>query len=202
VNNTLYCNGGIGSYELQVVDASGYLDCVIGNNIIYMTDPFTRVSVPADAELVYDNNLFYNIVESYPIDANHDYGANAIYGNPLLLNPLINFRLIFGSPAIDAASATYAPATDYIGTARPQDGVDDIGAYEYITPIIPPSSPAFPMAGMLPLVFIAMVILLILKMVEEGKPNIKVLILIAILIYLALAFLPNIQQSITNLIGG
>jgi hypothetical protein len=65
-----------------------------------------------------------------------------------------------------------------------------------------PSSPAFQLGSMLPLIFIVLAILLILKMLDEGKLNIKVLILIGILIYLALAFLPNIQQAITNLLGG
>jgi len=36
------------------------------------------------------------------------------------------------SPQVDAGSATYAPADDYVGTSRPQNSTDDIGAYEYI----------------------------------------------------------------------
>jgi len=41
-----------------------------------------------------------------------------------------DLRLQSNSPAVDAASATYAPADDYAGTVRPVN-LDDIGAYEY-----------------------------------------------------------------------
>ena len=39
-------------------------------------------------------------------------------------------KILAGSPMIDAATATYAPATDIIGTTRPMGAGDDIGAYE------------------------------------------------------------------------
>ena len=42
------------------------------------------------------------------------------------------YPLLEGSPAIDAADDDYCPATDQIGTARPQGGGCDIGAIEYI----------------------------------------------------------------------
>jgi hypothetical protein len=43
-----------------------------------------------------------------------------------------DFRLQAGSPAIDAGTASGAPATDFAGTARPQGAGFDMGAYEYI----------------------------------------------------------------------
>ena len=46
------------------------------------------------------------------------------------VNPAqLNFRLNAGSPAINAGSASYAPATDRDGNAR--SGAPDAGAYEY-----------------------------------------------------------------------
>ena len=44
------------------------------------------------------------------------------------------FPLLAGSPAIDAADDGYCPATDQIGTVRPQGGGCDIGAIEYVSP--------------------------------------------------------------------
>ena len=44
------------------------------------------------------------------------------------------FPLLAGSPAIDAADNDYCPATDQIGTKRPQGAGCDIGAIEYGAP--------------------------------------------------------------------
>ena len=43
-----------------------------------------------------------------------------------------DFSLKSGGNCVDNASATYAPADDIIGTARPQGAADDIGAFEYV----------------------------------------------------------------------
>ena len=42
-----------------------------------------------------------------------------------------DYHLLSSSPAIDNASATYAPALDIDGESRPQGAADDIGADEY-----------------------------------------------------------------------
>ena len=46
--------------------------------------------------------------------------------------PGSDFSLESGGNCVGNASATYAPADDIIGTARPQGGTDDIGAFEYV----------------------------------------------------------------------
>jgi hypothetical protein len=61
------------------------------------------------------------------------WGASPVLANPLLVNPPTSFALQSGSPAINTGSSTSAPATDYIGTARPQGAGYDIGAYEYVS---------------------------------------------------------------------
>ncbi|HEX6458556.1 MAG TPA: choice-of-anchor Q domain-containing protein, partial [Thermoleophilaceae bacterium] len=50
--------------------------------------------------------------------------------------------LLTGSPAIDHADAANCPATDEIGTTRPQGAACDVGAFEVIVPPAPPAPPA------------------------------------------------------------
>lgn len=67
------------------------------------------------------------------IDANPDFVA-ASQGN---------FRLSAGSPCIDAASPTVAPATDKDGIPRPWGPGYDIGAYEYYVSVLHTSTSLF-----------------------------------------------------------
>lgn len=61
--------------------------------------------------------------------------------------------LLAGSPAIDHANSANCPATDEIGTVRPQGPACDVGAYEVpVTasvppPVTPPAKPAAPKVG-------------------------------------------------------
>jgi hypothetical protein len=48
-----------------------------------------------------------------------------------------DYHLAPGSPAIDAAAATQAPATDLDGNPRPQGAGFDIGTYEFTAAILP-----------------------------------------------------------------
>ena len=63
------------------------------------------------------------------INTNPNLGALADNGGPTQTH-----ALPAGSPAIDAGTATGAPATDQRGAVRPQGTGYDIGAYEYATP--------------------------------------------------------------------
>ena len=74
--------------------------------------------------------------------------CSAVPGSDFRLDNLTGspayFPLKDGSPALDAAIADFCPATDQIGTARPQGGGCDIGAVESATaelapaPVVPP----------------------------------------------------------------
>ena len=46
--------------------------------------------------------------------------------------PTFTHALLYGSPAIDAGTATNAPAIDQRGVSRPQGSEIDIGAFEYV----------------------------------------------------------------------
>lgn len=59
-------------------------------------------------------------------------GTGIIVADPLFVSPGTNdFRIQGTSPARNAGTAVGAPDFDLLGTARPQEGTDDIGAYEY-----------------------------------------------------------------------
>ncbi len=60
-----------------------------------------------------------------------DPDTGSIYADPLFANrPCGDFRLLTGSPAIDAGIATGAPTVDLDGNPRPFGTAPDIGAYE------------------------------------------------------------------------
>jgi len=115
------------------VDPGVITNSYVANNLFNQTDGEMIVyygTVPY-AGMPCDYNLFYASV-SY--DISNYYGTNYIYDeDPMLENPPGNLMLQIDSPAIDAASAVYAPADDFLTTARPQDIADDIGAYEFVS---------------------------------------------------------------------
>jgi hypothetical protein len=96
----------------------------------------------------------YNLVEGTGVDACNL--SNGVAGNIIGVDPLLGtladngcmtragnptgpaalyacvqtHALGTSSPALDKASATFAPATDQRGVSRPQGAADDIGAFE------------------------------------------------------------------------
>jgi hypothetical protein len=74
---------------------------VISHNDFYTTKPSGMNALTVDPQFV-----------SYALDTNGDFHLGAT------------------SPMINAGSATYAPAFDFEGKARPQGGSPDIGPYE------------------------------------------------------------------------
>jgi hypothetical protein len=131
INNTLYDNGAEG--EIVVYDDYTNFDtCVIRNNIIYsITNGGYGILYDgyASGGITIDHNLFYNSGGSF--HASNVTGTSSVSGNPLFTDAGSgDFTIDSDSPAYNAGSSTAAPATDYIGTARPQFTSFDIGAYE------------------------------------------------------------------------
>jgi parallel beta-helix repeat protein len=61
------------------------------------------------------------------------WGAGNIDADPLFVDPEgLDFHLLAGSPAIDAADTKEAPEVDRDGIPRPLQGGADMGAYEFI----------------------------------------------------------------------
>jgi parallel beta-helix repeat protein len=114
INNTSY-NNGIGIF----INSVKIENVVIRNNIFCQnSSPINVGSGVPQTQIISDHNL-----ES----------GDAKYVNP----SAGDFHLQAGSPAIDAGSSVDAPNTDFDGISRPQPagGIDDIGAYEYVSRI-------------------------------------------------------------------
>jgi hypothetical protein len=117
---------------------------------------FYHSTGPADNVHVSNNILFdniYGVSEQGSVGRNNSYTNNLVFQNrydwsmktgaatgTIAANPLFvnyvrtgggDYRLSSASPAVDKGAATYAPANDLAGTARPQGKAVDIGAYEY-----------------------------------------------------------------------
>jgi hypothetical protein len=136
VNNTFYDNGRNGWGGGIGVDVNPNVSDVLIRNNLCSQNLYFQIAVdavvPAGAVTV-DHNL----VDGYRDTEGELYGENAVQGDPLFVNlQLGNLRLRPGSPAVDRGSPEGAPANDYDGRSRPQDGdgdgvaVADIGAFE------------------------------------------------------------------------
>jgi hypothetical protein len=135
VNNTFYDNGWTiwgGGIALDNPDAQ---NVVIRNNIVSQNLYFQiaiNPAIPAQ-NIAIDHNL----IDGYRGTEGEIYGDDYVEGDPLFADPSqADFHLQASSPAIDSGAALGAPARDYDGRPRPQDGdhdgtpVYDIGAYE------------------------------------------------------------------------
>lgn len=94
---------------------------------------------------VLQQNLFWNSTNTFgippPVGSNGNTGGNPLFKDPARRN----YRLAYGSPAIDAAISTFSPATDFMAAPRYSDprisqkpgtpdagGVfADLGAFEF-----------------------------------------------------------------------
>ena len=135
VNNTFVGNGRDGWGVGIGIETQQLTNVLIRNNIC-SGNAYSQMSAPLSTlpQLTVDHNLS---------DGAHDpdfeiYGVDDLLDvSPLFADPSLgDFHLLAGSPAIDAGSAVDAPASDFDGNARPQDGngdgvaAYDIGAYE------------------------------------------------------------------------
>lgn len=142
VNNTFFDNKAMEIYTKKA--AAYHDDCVIRNNIIYSKTNGVygiRYDDYATGGVAIDHNLFYNSGGSWA--ANNRLGTDYVTGDPLFVDSTpesaADFAIQSGSPAKDAGSSTSAPATDYVGTSRPQGESYDIGAYEYTAGVSAPT---------------------------------------------------------------
>ena len=131
MNNTVWRNGDTWGGGLGVDDPNA-LHVVVRNNIVSANRSF-QLSLSADvpaANVSIDHNLIHGYRTS--LEDGEILGDAPVTGNPLFVNPAGgDFHIRVGSPAIDAGSATGAPATDFAGVPRPRGSGFDVGAFEF-----------------------------------------------------------------------
>ncbi len=135
INNTFAYNGrngwggGIGIENTQVQNV------VIRNNVCSQN---IYSQMAADPSVLPELTVDHNLTDGDRDPEFEFYGVGDLVDvSPSFVNPLMgNYHLQPGSPAIDAGSSLAAPADDFDGHPRPQDGDGDgtpgydIGAYE------------------------------------------------------------------------
>jgi len=132
-HNTVYKNGTTNHGSTGGIALNTANDVKILNNIAYaVPEKFALgwLSSPG-ANVIVSNNLLFNENGSEDIHRNMPDGW--MEDNPLFVNgPAGNFRLTANSPAVDAG-ATFATQTDDIEGSPRNDGLPDMGAYEYFS---------------------------------------------------------------------
>lgn len=141
LNNTAYLNGAVlpsypGIYARATTDAK------LLNNIVYSRPGTYSNETIGNANVQYDYNVYFN--GSVAGTLTKVMGPNDLKADPLFNSTAYDpatgpapgaFALAAASPGVNTgtnpqAAPTFAPAKDIVGTARPQEGAIDRGAYE------------------------------------------------------------------------
>jgi hypothetical protein len=145
INNTLFNNasGGLvlGTDDAFTVDYIYVANNLISNNGGEGISEQGGSSNSTGIHNIYTNNLVYGNAGGSISLMNGLTASSTVTGAPQFVNytgtATGNYHLTSTSPAIKAAANT-APATDFDGVARPQNGGYDIGAYQYVGGSTPP----------------------------------------------------------------
>jgi hypothetical protein len=126
----VFNNTFVGSQRLGIhVDNAAAWNLFIRNNII-VNNGSADVQVDHAMSVTVENNLLSTQVVN-SIGSGLTASGNFV-DDPLFMNAAGNdYHLQSGSPAIDRASGTDVPTTDFDGNVRPIGSAADLGAFEY-----------------------------------------------------------------------
>jgi parallel beta-helix repeat protein len=141
-NNVLYNIGGTSGGAIYVFTGTA---TEVYNNTVYNTTTGGVVIDTGVTNSVVTNNIAYQSGTGDYLN----YGTGTTASNnlfdrdPEFVNSSAgNFRLQATSPGINSGATIAMITTDLSGTARPQNGAFDIGAYEDVSGVNPPGRPA------------------------------------------------------------
>lgn len=128
--------------QVMLWSSGSVSNVIIRNNVSYgsngcfitsYTPNFMNYS-SIDHNIVFNPTSTITIYDTLP--SGFTQSANQVV-NPMLVNPVPggNYNLLVGSPCIKAGSSTLAPLYDIDGVSR--TNIPDIGAYEYVAPMVP-----------------------------------------------------------------
>ncbi len=140
-NNTLYYNGAIDFIQTEWPSPNPVAGIVFNdvgqatvvNNIIVCRPGYNVLTCwDSSSHIVINNLLEGGNAHNVTLGTGNITTLAAGMVNPSSDATAGDYSLAAGSPCIDAADAAYAPADDYIHSARPFGDADDIGALERI----------------------------------------------------------------------
>lgn len=155
VNNTIIAGPASTGAAIRIVNSG--TGNTITNNILEGGNGITlRIATDSISGLVEDYNIVGNSYDSSDSGsiktfANWKTSSGQDAHSILVATPSslfanmsgANYQLSASSAAINAGTASNAPANDILGTSRPQSGAYDIGAYEYTGTVITPPSTTY-----------------------------------------------------------
>jgi hypothetical protein len=140
VNNTVF-NNASGGIVLGTDYSNFTVDYVLVSNNVVVNNRGVGIQEQGESQ---SSTGIHNVYTHNLVEGNSD-GAyslqnglsptSTVDGDPQFVNYTGtsegNYHLLWGSPAINQASASEAPSTDFDGNIRPQNGGYDIGAYQF-----------------------------------------------------------------------
>ena len=149
-NSTIAANGRYGVAGLGFIfinpplpDTTVFPDILVRNSIVANNgrSDFTTPVLGDDLAQIPQSGGF-NVISDASGGTNFTQPGDLTSTDPMLAALALNapgttrtHALLAGSPAIDNASASFAPPTDQRGIARPQGAADDSGAFEFLPTI-------------------------------------------------------------------
>jgi len=140
-NNTFaFPNGGGQDGQIMLWNTQSNL--TIRDNIFYTPQNYAITRYTSSiASCSIDHNLVYGASGMMADASGCTLGTNQIGANPMFTNASsapFDFHVQAGGPGIDTGMNIAAVGTDFDLNARPQGSSADIGAFEYVPPVIVP----------------------------------------------------------------